>query len=79
MHQVFHLPISQAAEKLGMGATAVKKICRRHGIARWPFRKLDSLVKIASAASAGALPACAEDGEAGGGSAGSIPLLEEIK
>ncbi|KAL4323848.1 hypothetical protein GQ457_11G022610 [Hibiscus cannabinus] len=35
----FHLPIGEAAKKLELSATVVKKICRRFGLARWPHRK----------------------------------------
>ncbi|KAG5176510.1 RWP-RK domain-containing protein [Tribonema minus] len=41
----FHLPIVDAAHKLGMCVTALKKICRQHGIKRWPFRQVQSLQK----------------------------------
>ena len=34
----FHLPLHDAATKLGLCATAIKKVCRRFGILRWPFR-----------------------------------------
>ncbi|KAL9677724.1 hypothetical protein QQ045_005959 [Rhodiola kirilowii] len=38
----FHLTLTKAAMKLGICATAVKKFCRRHGMPRWPFRKIRS-------------------------------------
>jgi len=41
----FHLPIKEAAEKLGVSMTVIKKICRRNNIKRWPHRKLQSLQK----------------------------------
>ncbi|PKA55621.1 Protein RKD5 [Apostasia shenzhenica] len=36
----FHLPIAEAARELRICSTALKKICRRHGMARWPHRKV---------------------------------------
>lgn len=42
----FHLPINSAALKLGVCVTALKKQCRKHGILRWPHRKLKSLDKL---------------------------------
>lgn len=42
----FHLPINSAALKLGVCVTALKKQCRRHGVQRWPHRKLKSLDKL---------------------------------
>ena len=32
------MPLHDAATKLGLCATAIKKACRRFGILRWPFR-----------------------------------------
>lgn len=45
---LFHLPISEAAKRLGVGATVLKKRCRRLGIPRWPYRKLKSLDNVCS-------------------------------
>ncbi|KAK8950172.1 Protein RKD3 [Platanthera guangdongensis] len=39
----FHLPISKAAKELRICSTALKKICRKHGIPRWPHRKIKSI------------------------------------
>jgi hypothetical protein len=36
----FHLSITDAADALGMCISAIKKVCRRHGISRWPHRKV---------------------------------------
>ena len=44
----YHLPISRAAKELGMGVTVMKKYCRKFGINRWPFRKLNSMTKLIS-------------------------------
>lgn len=38
--QHFHLPINDAAKALGICPTVLKKICRRHGMRRWPHRKV---------------------------------------
>jgi hypothetical protein len=43
--QYFHLGIIEAADALGMCMSAIKKICRRHSISRWPHRKLASVNK----------------------------------
>jgi len=45
----FHLPISQVAKELGVFATVLKKLCRRHGIPRWPHRKIKSINKMIAA------------------------------
>ena len=40
----FHLPLTDAAKKLGVCCTALKKICRNLGISRWPFRTVSCLI-----------------------------------
>lgn len=44
----FHLPIDTAAKILGIGSTAIKKICRKHGLERWPHRKLKGIDRTIS-------------------------------
>eukprot|EP00887_Chlorella_sp_A99_P003443 scaffold7.g3443.t1 len=39
----FHLPSEEACVKLGVSLTVLKRICRKHGIERWPFRRVKSL------------------------------------
>ncbi|KAJ1618039.1 RWP-RK domain-containing protein, partial [Pavlovales sp. CCMP2436] len=41
----FDLPLTQAAERLQVCATLVKRICRENGVMRWPQRKLQSFKK----------------------------------
>ena len=45
MRRYFGVSINEAGEALGMCTSAIKKICRRHGIARWPHRKIASVEK----------------------------------
>lgn len=40
VQQHFHKPIKEAARDLGMCTTVLKKICRKNGVQRWPYRKL---------------------------------------
>ncbi|TKY74871.1 NLP6 protein [Spatholobus suberectus] len=42
---VFHIPIKAAAKQLDICPSAVKKICRRADLKRWPQRKVKSLMK----------------------------------
>ncbi|KAJ0987332.1 hypothetical protein J5N97_005688 [Dioscorea zingiberensis] len=44
----FNIPIVEAAKKLQICSTALKHICRRHGVKRWPFRKVQSKEKAIS-------------------------------
>lgn len=39
----FNVPISRAAENLGLGLTAFKHMCRKFGILKWPYRKTKQL------------------------------------
>mmetsp|Transcript_433 Transcript_433/g.824 ORF Transcript_433/g.824 Transcript_433/m.824 type:complete len:389 (-) Transcript_433:273-1439(-) len=41
----FHLPIVEVAKQLGTCTTALKKICRKHKIKKWPYRQIRSLTK----------------------------------
>lgn len=41
----FHLPLREAAEKFGVCVTFFKKVCRAHGIGRWPHRKVAQIHK----------------------------------
>ena len=41
----FHLPIEEAAARVDLCPTVVKKTCRKAGLARWPHRKVKSLLK----------------------------------
>jgi len=41
--ELFNLPIAVAARKLDTCPTVLKKFCRRHGVVRWPYRKLKGL------------------------------------
>jgi len=43
--QYLHLPEKAVAKELGICLTSLKKLCRQHGITRWPYRKLKSLDK----------------------------------
>merc|ERR1712137_1335508 len=39
----YHLPINDAAAKLGICSTLLKKLCRKNGVSRWPHRKVKSV------------------------------------
>eukprot|EP00657_Telonema_sp_P-1_P011375 TRINITY_DN6459_c0_g1_i2.p1 TRINITY_DN6459_c0_g1~~TRINITY_DN6459_c0_g1_i2.p1 ORF type:complete len:173 (+),score=28.34 TRINITY_DN6459_c0_g1_i2:245-763(+) len=39
----FHLPMVDVAKKFGICTTVFKRMCRNHGIKRWPYRKLQSI------------------------------------
>ena len=44
----FGMPSEEAAKKLGVGLTVLKRICRKFGVPRWPYRKLKSLDRLIS-------------------------------
>ncbi|RRT73176.1 hypothetical protein BHE74_00040484 [Ensete ventricosum] len=43
-----HLPITEAAKELQICPTALKKVCRKHGMLRWPYRKIKSIDRTIS-------------------------------
>ncbi|KAH3731470.1 RWP-RK domain-containing protein [Pelomyxa schiedti] len=43
LKKYFHLPIQVVAGELGVCTTMLKQLCRKHGIQRWPHRKIQSL------------------------------------
>lgn len=51
--QYLHLPEKMVAKELGICLTSLKKLCRQHGITRWPYRKLKSLDKKIAKAESG--------------------------
>lgn len=40
LSQYFHLPIDAASKEMSICPTVLKKICRHHGLPRWPHRKV---------------------------------------
>ncbi|KAL6850273.1 hypothetical protein ACP4OV_020900 [Aristida adscensionis] len=40
--KLFSLPIAEAATILGVCTSVLKRICRSHGIVRWPYRKVSA-------------------------------------
>lgn len=49
----FQLPEHQACRRMGMGLTVFKRVCRRFGIRRWPYRKLQRLKHVLKKVEAG--------------------------
>ncbi|KAH3766282.1 hypothetical protein Pelo_1876 [Pelomyxa schiedti] len=43
LRNYFHLPIQVVAGELGVCTTMLKQLCRKNGIQRWPYRKIQSL------------------------------------
>ncbi|GFQ02291.1 protein nlp2 [Phtheirospermum japonicum] len=41
----YDLPIEDAAKRLNICPTVMKKICRKNGVVRWPYRKVKSIKK----------------------------------
>ncbi|RLN37214.1 hypothetical protein BBJ28_00020565 [Nothophytophthora sp. Chile5] len=47
LQQYYHLPLREAARRLGSCEAVVKRVCRRKQIQRWPYRQVSSkLIKI---------------------------------
>lgn len=45
LSKYFDMKIVDASKELGISSTLLKKICRKYGIKRWPYRKLQSVNK----------------------------------
>eukprot|EP00903_Cladosiphon_okamuranus_P006994 g6805.t1 len=45
LQQHFHQPLMTVAEELGVSLTMIKRLCRKLGMPRWPFRQIDSINK----------------------------------
>ncbi|KAJ1486180.1 RWP-RK domain-containing protein [Baffinella frigidus] len=43
LRQHLHLPAKEAAKEFGMCLSTLKKFCRKHGVKRWPSRKVKML------------------------------------
>ena len=37
--QYFHLPSTEACREIGLGLTAFKSVCRKFGLAMWPYKR----------------------------------------
>eukprot|EP00741_Cyanophora_paradoxa_P014090 tig00020734_g13601.t1 len=48
MRRHFKVPSEEAVRAMGLSGTTMKRVCRRCGIKRWPFRKFDSLRRWAA-------------------------------
>ncbi|KAL3655752.1 hypothetical protein CASFOL_000148 [Castilleja foliolosa] len=44
----FHLPINVASKEMKICSSALKSICRKEGLSRWPYRKINSIKKMIS-------------------------------
>ena len=38
LETVFHMPLHKACKALGVCATAMKRVCRKLGVKKWPYR-----------------------------------------
>nr|CCA16609.1 conserved hypothetical protein [Albugo laibachii Nc14] len=45
LQKYYHLPLRSAAERLGVCEAALKRICRRNSIRRWPYRQISSILR----------------------------------
>lgn len=46
----------EASKVLGIGLTVLKRICRKFGVKRWPYRKLKSLDRLINNVESGLVP-----------------------
>lgn len=50
VEKLYDLPLANAAKKLGIGKSILKKKCRNFGFSRWPYRKINSINKLITVA-----------------------------
>jgi len=43
LKKYFHVPMKKATKELNICTTVLKRICRGHGLNRWPYRKVRSI------------------------------------
>tara|TARA_B100001564_G_scaffold291434_1_gene255504 strand:+ start:459 stop:896 length:438 start_codon:yes stop_codon:yes gene_type:complete len=44
----FTLPLAEAANNIGIGTSTAKRLCRKHGIFKWPHKRMASLKRLVS-------------------------------
>lgn len=49
----FHQSIEVAAVEMRVGVTALKKLCRKFHVYKWPYRKFQRILRLTSVAKAG--------------------------
>lgn len=42
IRSLFEYSLKEAALKLNISTTQLKRLCREHGITRWPYRKVNN-------------------------------------
>ena len=40
------LPVKEVAKQFGICLSSLKKVCRQHGIIRWPYRRMQMIEKV---------------------------------
>ena len=46
LQEHFNLPMNHVAKKFGVCLTYFKKVCRSHGVMRWPYRQVTLLTHL---------------------------------
>ena len=44
LKEQFNVPLPVAADNLGLGTTAFKRVCRNNGVPKWPWRKVSLII-----------------------------------
>eukprot|EP00960_Hanusia_phi_P031954 749581-Hanusia_phi.AAC.2 len=45
LREFLHLPVKEVAKQFGICLSSLKKVCRQHGIIRWPYRRMQMIDK----------------------------------
>ncbi len=52
----FNMPSEEAAKHLGIGLTVLKRLCRKFGVPRWPYRMRRSVERLIKNVEVGVRP-----------------------
>ncbi|KAJ1691333.1 hypothetical protein LUZ63_015488 [Rhynchospora breviuscula] len=66
-----HLPIAEASRRLGLCSTALKHVCRRNGLGRWPSRQIQAIDRQ--------IAKLEREAVKGGKKSGMLAIKEEIE
>lgn len=65
LEKLYNVPIEEAAKKLGVSRPTISRTLRKHGVGRWPYRKVRALMRKRKELGVGDEEEVGEEGEEG--------------